>query len=204
MRCVIFMLLSVALLVSAGAQAPADREAPTGPPVIGQAITIEDLRGVLISVAISYAGRTRWSGDNVVRPIQFGWRIKAQIRSAGNIDWSNDTSTRIGNDKWYPMHYSFSDMIGRPNTKPEIAGAPAVVWTFEDNTLTLLRVFEKGGRVTKITVSRVGSSLNCTATSSFVNEAGAGNPTIKAPILGGYREYIGMNQTSSTCGISKN
>jgi len=205
MRAVLSLVLSVAVLVSARAQSPARPETPSSTPGSFEEITIDNLQGVKISITIAYIGRTRWSSDNIVRTIQYSWRSKAQIGSAGAIEWTNDTSVRIGNDKWYPWHNSFSDIIGRPNAKPELSrdGARAVIWAFEDNILTLLRVFEKGGRITKLMFRRVGSNLDCTVTSSFLNEGGAGNPTIKAPIQGGYREYIGMKQTSATCHVTK-
>jgi len=88
---------------------------------------------------------------------------------------------------------------------PEAIGARAAVVTLEGNTLIFLRVFEKGGRIVKIMLNRIGSGLGCSAAGSYVQEVGAGNPKAKAPkVMGGHYELIGMKQTSSTCRVSKN
>lgn|SRR5262245_10549697 len=204
MRLVYLILLSVALLVSALAQSPTQPQPPSdSSPGAGEEITIDDLQGVTISSVIEEAGRSRWSGDKIIRRIHQSSRMITHIGSSGAIKWTVDVSTRIDN-KSYPRRYSFSAIIDRPNTTPDMTGARAVVWTFESNTLTLLRVFEKGGRIIKITFNRVGAGFGCTATSSYLNEAGAGYPTIKTMVVGGHMEYIGVKQSSSTCRVSKN
>ena len=138
MRCVIFMLVSVALLVSALAQSPTQPQPPSDPPPGGgEEITIDDLQGVTITCVIEAMGRTRWSGDKKIGPTQHHSRMVTHIGPGGTVRWTTDVSVRIDN-KWdHPWHYSFSEIIGQPNTKPDArSGARAVVLTFESNTLT--------------------------------------------------------------------
>ena len=206
MRAVLSLLLSVAVLVCARAQSPVDLVTPSGPPPgTGQEITIDDLRGIIINITVMYSGRIRWSVDNIVRTHRLHQKIRAQIGPGGSIRWT------VRLDSWAdgkPFVYSpdvRSGIIGRSDTGPTSTGARAAVWTFDRNTLTLLRVFERGGRILRIAFDRIGSGLNCTATGSFLQELGAGNPKFRDPSgKGGYHELIGMKQTSSTCRVSKN
>jgi len=188
-------------LVSARAQSFAQPQPPSGS---GQEITIDNLQGTIISAVIEYSGRVRWSGDNIVRPLRHNWRLKMQIDQGGSFKSTADTESWVAGRKFTEHFPSQLGSIGRPNTKPERIGARAAVMTLEGNTLTLLRVFERGGRIVKIMLSRIGSGFGCTATGTYVQEIGAGNPKAKAPrALGGHYELIGMKQTSSTCRVSK-
>jgi hypothetical protein len=112
------------------------------------AITIDDLESATIAGVIVYAGQIRWSGDNVVRFWLQNWRFKIQIGPATAVKWTVDTSGKYGENDAKRRHFAYSGTIGRPDMTPEQhgSGARAVVWTLEGNTLTLLRVFEIGGR----------------------------------------------------------
>jgi len=195
MRSVSFIFLSVALLASARAQSPTRLEAPAAPPVTGGEITIDELQGMIISGTSVFSGHTRWSGDNIVRPMQMNKRWRLQILPGGSIRGTLDETGRIGNEP-YTAHYANSSIINHTDMKPDVTGPRAVVWTFEGNTLTGLRVYERGASISKIVLSRIGSSLRCTQIGSFIKEVGAGNPTHKAYRLGGHRELIGMKQIS--------
>jgi len=207
MRVLLSLLMFVAVLVSARAQSPAQPQPSPDPQGTSEEIGIDDLQSTIITFDIGFTGHTRWSGDNIVRPMQFKQRFKVYIGPGGSISWTTDENGRVSGS-WYSgpeLHLSYSALIGRTDTKPEKFGKRAIVWTLEGNILTYLRVFERGGKIVKIMLSRSDSSLGCAVTSAYLQEVGVGNPMIKAgrQKQGGYREYIGMKQTSSTCRVSK-
>jgi hypothetical protein len=182
-------------------------QAAIDPPAKPQidAITIDDLQNATITGVIVYAGQIRWSGDNIVRVWLQYWRFNIQIGPVTAIKWTLDTSGKYGEKDAKRRHYAHSATIGRPDMTPEQhgSGARAVVWTLDGNTLTLLRVFETGGRTVRIMFTRTTSGLLCRAEGAYARETGGGNPKTKDPDRGGYFEFIGAKQTSSACQVRK-
>jgi hypothetical protein len=165
-------------------------------------VTIGDVQGKIISGVIVYSGRIRWSGDNVIRPYRQDWRFNIRIGEQASIRWTLTVTSRAGENS-RTRNYNHSATIGRPDQKSEATGARAVVWAFDNSALTLLRVFEAGGRTVKIAFAPTASGLTCVASSAYAQEVGAGNPKVSAEERGGYYEFIGLKQTSSTCAVSK-
>jgi len=80
------LLVAISLAVSSGSQIEAQVRTDTEAKL--QEITIDDLQGSVINGTIAYAGQGRWSGDNIVRPLQQVWQFRAQIGPEAAIKWT--------------------------------------------------------------------------------------------------------------------
>src|SRR5262245_47350176 len=73
-------------------------------------IKLEDLQGTTLTGAIVYSGRTRWSGDNVVRPQYQNWQFKIQLGKDASIKWSMVVHSKHGEVR-STNHFSHSAVI---------------------------------------------------------------------------------------------
>ena len=195
--------LFIASMIVAAMATIAQSQAQSEPPGKAQAqsITIDDLRGITISAAITYVGRVRSLKNNLEYSGETDQRFHVEIGPGASVKWTVTGEQRTGG-RVASRTQSYSAIIGRPDLRPDQAGTRAVVWTLEGNTLTLLRVFDVGGRVMKFTLTRSGSSLSCTIRGSNAREVGAGHTKAKSA-FGDQVEILSMRQTSSDCRVSK-
>ncbi len=193
---VVSAMLAV-LLMSGWARAQSDAKSDKAAD-----IKLDELAGITLSGEIVYAGRGRWSGDNVVRPYHQTWQFNIQLGKETSIKWTLVVHMKRG-EKARTTHFSHSATINRPDTKSEVIGARAVVWTYEDNALTLLRVFDRGGRTVKMMLVRTELGMSCVAHGAYFQEVGKGNPMHKAANGRGYLELIGVKQVSSSCRVRR-
>lgn len=165
-------------------------------------IGLGDLQGSAIHASINWAGRSRWSENNKVYAGENRWRLKVEIGEKGLGSTSLTREVR-GAGRVAVYNYSGSGYIGQVSTRANRDGAGASVWSYKDNTLTFLKVFERGGRIVEIKLARTGHELACTLHGAYLKENGASNVKVKNPFGPGYIEVLSMKQTSSTCRISK-
>ena len=191
---------ALCLMIACSATAPAQSQSE--PQVHGQEITLDELNGVTVNATIAWSGTVRWSGNNLVYPAHNKWRLKVVFGPGGTASYHLTRELRGAGGKVATHTFSGTGMAGRPNLKGDRDGAGASVWSYENNTLTSLKVFEQGGRVVVIKFARTASGLSCTLRGNYVGEIGAGNVKTKNQFGPGYIQQLSMKQTSSTCQAS--
>jgi hypothetical protein len=194
MRALWHLLWLLVLSAMAGAQ---DRMAPHSK---GGTIGINDLDGVTIDATIGWAGQVRWSVDNAVYPAGLKWTWRVEIGPGGTVSTFLTREVR-GGGMAKTTNFSGSSVIGRPKQGSNAQSVRTDVWTYRENTLTLLRVFDRGGQIVHIKLARDASGLRCTIRGSFATEVGAGSLKTKNLFGPGHLETLSMKQTLSACRV---
>jgi len=165
-------------------------------------VTLDDLQGVTLHVLFSVATRFRnrygeFTGGRTSR-------LEARIGPGSAIRWTNritgwaDTS---GGRNEKHMTRQGQGAIGAPTKNKD--HSEDNLWLIEDNTLTLLRVYETGGAMLKIGLQKSASGLSCSATHIPAREVGAGSSK-ETSAAGGMVVTLSVRPLGSpTCRIAK-
>lgn len=167
-------------------------------------ITIADLQNVVVTAQANYSGQIRWSGESVTHQFQQHGAFRITIGPGHAMRVVVENENRWDGQLKGRRRFDDKGTIGVPASNNEQIGVRRALWVLEGNTLTILRVYERGGRISKVVFSRSANGLSCTFTSSYAVESGAGNPRILAPEQGGYYDFIGVKQVPpSSCRVSQ-
>lgn len=165
----------------------------------GQDIEIKDLQNANFAITIKYRGifaRERGSGPGNITHI---YRIKVgpednvQVAHTRNVEAITPVGTKNSS-----LNRNFSGKIGTP--AQDRSGN--YLWLLEKNQLLMLRTLEVGGFKLTIALSSSEKGMTCRATAPYLKEAGkdAGKT---ASAFGGNVRIVSMQQTSSSCTVSK-
>jgi hypothetical protein len=193
------MLLPTVVLALASAWAQTGEE-PSNQGKSGE-ILAADLQNAVVNAEIDFSGQMLWSGDGITRPWFHNFRLRVQIGAAASMRWSIDTATRIDGNWGERRRLDYIGTLGRADGAVSPRSL-ALMWALEGNSISWLRVFDSGGRMIRINVSRDGDRWTCSAVGLLVREEGS-NPRIKEPQHGGYYELIDVKQVSSVCHMIK-
>jgi hypothetical protein len=164
-------------------------------------VTFAELRGTVIDFTsvvqekVRQEGRLRFPRVRTVGRIAIGPGDEI-VQSFENSVFARD-GRRVAGDRRSP-----TDVLG---AERETKSGEHIVWLFSDESLTRLRVFEKGGtggqRMT-FTFARGSNGLNCAVSMRFAYEENAG--IHKTPIGGSNQriEILDGQQTSSSCRVT--
>jgi hypothetical protein len=198
----IFVLLLILTMTPGFAQGQPTPQPPSQPEIAprseAQNITIEALQGATISGVVNYVGRFRTHLGEATSNIAWNYRLRVgpgstvTMSTTRNVHWQTKDGPKTAS-----LSKSLTGTIGVPRQATD----GAALWLLEGNTLILLRVFEVGGNAMRITFTRTGSKLSCSATAPMAREVGAGSTKTQAAV-GGKVEMLSTRQTSSSCHIS--
>jgi hypothetical protein len=165
-------------------------------------VDLDELRGTTIHSSITWAGEVRLSGHDKVYRAENRWRWKIDIDEKGMGSTFLTREVR-GGGRVATHKYSGSGYIDQVSTRSNRDGAGASVWSYNNSTLTLLKVFERGGRIVEIKLTRTSGGLACALSGAYLKEGGTSTVKTRNPFGPGYIETLSMKQTSSTCRIVK-
>lgn len=131
-------------------------------------ITVDELEGTVLTGLIHYANRVRRDGTTLSGTAD--WRFRIEIGAKGVMRVVVNWQAQFPGKNPPPQHFSNVETIGVPITKRDQDGARSVLWLLENDTLTLLRVYDAGGRRIDFKLARAGESFTCGVKSGFMTE----------------------------------
>jgi hypothetical protein len=181
---------------------PAASQAKTSEAIPAEAVTLDELRGVVVETSVLR--------DQVIR--RMGKQFKASFH--GDLKISITLDDKI-EGIWTPTSYSPRGVLKgkRDNisTKLEqarsnvVAGGGNAVWVFNDGKLINLWVYKGSGAAIRreIAFARTHEGFTCTATEGFARENGVGSIEFDSPFDGVRVTVVSEKQVSSTCRVAK-
>jgi len=138
--------------------------ATTTPP----AISLDELEKTALEGVIHYANRVRRDGR--VFSGTADWRYRIEIRAKGELHVLVTWHAMFPGGKGSVQRFDNIEVVGAPTTKRDQDGARSVLWLFEADTLTLLRVYDVGGRRIDFKLARSEHGFRCDVQSAFMTE----------------------------------
>jgi hypothetical protein len=171
-------------------------------PAWGQAVTLNDLRGAVISVSAVHEEKVIRGGQPMSVQLSTNGQIRVgdgkQISSQFQSTSNNLTTgrSRAGQTA------TFSGTVDAPSQGPQ---GYDVLWTFVNGSLVRLRVYTGGQGAGKMTISfrRTANGLTCSFTMPMAREVGVGRIAKGSEIDHVPIEILEFRQTSSSCQVSK-
>jgi hypothetical protein len=172
---------------------PASASAPAHPSL--EVITLDELTGGTITGVVHYDTTVRKDGKS--QSGEGDWTFYIRFEPKGVLRSTVTWQAAFPGKRPPQQKYFNTDTIGVPSTKRDQDGARSVVWLYEDNTLTQLRVYDAGGRRVLFKFARSSQGIQCTVESIFMKEDAR-----KPPTIAGW-EVLSRRQTRSTCRVSR-
>ncbi len=169
----------------------AQEGAATAPP----SIALDELEGTTLEGVIHYANRVRRDGRTFAGTAD--WRYRIDIRKKGELHVLVIWQAVFPGKKPPLQRYNNIETVGVPNTKRDQDGARSVLWLFEKDTLTLLRVYDAGGRRIDFKLARAGQGFSCGVKSAFMTEDAK-----LVPKIAGW-EILERRELRSSCKATK-
>jgi hypothetical protein len=165
-----------------------------------QAVTFAELEDMVIDVQLLRQQTVRREGKVVSNRAQADVRLA--IGSGGSIHATitptghNERGSRTGK----PASASF--VLGETRDML-IRGGGHGIWTFENGTLTYLRIFKGGAMKWTMAFARGADGLTCKASENFVREVGVNGIVTQSALDGVPIVILSAKQISSSCRVAK-
>jgi len=163
-------------------------------------ITFADLDGTVIQATIVREQTLLRGNRQISNSRQSDWRII--IGPGDRIEYKLDaiSHTKAGPRKAKPIHTVLR--LEQPREAAQLGGGH-MVWVFEDQTLTNLRVYKGGAFKRTFAFARSGNGLSCSATETLARETGVKGVELESSVDDAPIVILSAKQTSSTCKVSK-
>jgi hypothetical protein len=188
-QCIIWVVICLCIFAGKVPSAQESAAATTS------GIALDELEGTTLEGVIHYANRVRRDGRTFSGTAD--WRYRIDIRKKGELHVVVTWQAVFPGKKPRPQRYNNVETVGVPNTKRDQDGARSVLWLFENDTLTLLRVYDAGGRRIDFKLARAEQGFRCGVKSAFMTE----NAKL-APRIAGW-EVLERRELRSSCNASK-
>jgi hypothetical protein len=167
---------------------------------VGQAVTVDDLAGMVIEADIDRAQTVRRGGRTIPVTIHQRWRLSVDVD--GTVAFTMRPSADTPRGRRTAKASSGVFTLDESREVPSRGGGEAV-WKFTDGTLTFLRTFPSGAYRASFAFAREADRLTCTVDSAYARENGRGAIRLESPFGGGEVTILRSNQVSSRCTVSK-
>jgi hypothetical protein len=172
-------------------------------PAWGQAVTLADLEGTVISVSSVHQEKIIRNGQQMSVELHTTGRVTVgQNKSISSQFQNSSTNLSNGRSRQGPTN-AMSGTLDKPTTGVQ---GNDIVWTFANGSLVRLRVFSGGAGGQKMTISfnRTGSGLACSFSMPMAKEVGVGQIHKGSAIDNTPIDILEFKQVSSSCQVSKN
>jgi hypothetical protein len=165
--------------------------------VWAEEVTLSDLEGMMVVSSVMHQQVLRQKGKENSSRLQVDANLF--IGSAGEARLMSTLSAygkRTHRAKPTVQNYK----LDQPVQVGTVGGGHALL-TFQNGTLTLLRVYKTGAAKREYLFKREAAGVSCTVSESFVREVGARGIVLESPFGLGPTTIINDKQLSSNCKV---
>jgi hypothetical protein len=165
----------------------------------GQSLTFSDLKGYAIEVRLLRQQTVRRGGKESSNQAQTDMRIVIDSAGVLLVTVSPTGYGKKGVRKARPVTGPFT--LDETKKMYSLGGGYGI-WTFENDTLTYLRIYQGGALKRNIAFARRDGGLSCKASEAMIREAGVGGIIADSPFDGTPRVIITAKHISSSCSVT--
>jgi hypothetical protein len=169
-------------------------------PAAAQGVTLQELEGSQLAITITRDMVVRRDGRQASVGANIDWSVRVGADGVIEESFQTTADTPYGRRRGERMSGSFTiDQVRRA----EGLGGGEAVWTFKDETLSLIRSLKSGAYRLDIVVSRGAGGLACAAREAFARENGTGSIVLNSSLDGRPMTVVRSRQISSSCRLSR-